>query len=343
MRERVGVFSALAPFHAAASLYHHRLHTTSTCSSSLCEMDSPVREITGVGGEGQVEGDASEARTNGKTDGADRGATLGHDASCVETEAGAKVTETKDAKRSEEENGGIQTENRAATAKGTEKASQPNSHPWQAVWDATRNAWYFWNSVTQETTWENPLAGKGADKGGKPAEDPASRLEGDAGEGKTAAQVVSNMTDEEVALACGIDPDLAYLDPGMYATEIQQARMGMGTGASSSSAGGAGYRLAGAFDSRTGEFVPLQKVGQGAEHDPSRLGHAFQADRQMSAFFDVQQYHEERKREHEAQQGAQTTDDDGRIKRHRPTKKELKQFKERAKEKKAAKHAWLRS
>ncbi|PWN36613.1 uncharacterized protein FA14DRAFT_4696 [Meira miltonrushii] len=208
---------------------------------------------------------------------------------------------------------------------GEETAKQ---HDWQAVWDATRQAWYFWNQVTQETTWENPLVKEGKNEESATQADSVPANE-------SVAISMTSMTDEEVAQMVGIDPDLAYLDPVMYANEIHQARMGNGNPTSTS------YRSQGAFDNRTGKFVSQSALKQGATYDPSRLSHANQADRQMGAFFDVEQYEDQRKREHEKAQ--LETDEQGRIKRQRPSKKELKFFKERAKEKKASKHAWLRN
>lgn len=205
-------------------------------------------------------------------------------------------------------------------------------HDWQAVWDATRQAWYFWNSVTQETTWENPLM-----KGVKNAESEAhvdTESVNLANENATIS--MTTMTDEEIAQMVGIDPDLAYLDPVMYANEIHQARLGNTSNLTSTS-----YLSQGAFDSRTGQFVSKSNLNKGATYDPNRLSHANQADRQMGAFFDVEQFEDQRKREHDKIQ--KETDEQGRIKKQKPSKKELKYFKERAKEKKASKHAWLRN
>lgn len=187
------------------------------------------------------------------------------------------------------------------------------------VWDPTRQAWYFWNSTTQETTWENPLEKtKGSGSNGN-ATQPTD----------TTAIAPATATDEEIAELHGIDPDLAYLDPALYASEVRQARKGK-LGA---------YAASGAFDSRTGKFVPLSATGAKGTHDPSRLSHANQADRQMSAFFDIQQYEQERKRSREEKEQEEAQ---GLSKKRPPTKKELQRYKERAKEKKAAKYAWLR-
>ncbi|UZJ57363.1 hypothetical protein CBS101457_006683 [Exobasidium rhododendri] len=204
-------------------------------------------------------------------------------------------------------------EDRVEKSEARKSGDESAGHPWQAVYDATLHAWYFWNSETQETTWTNPL----------------ERVV-DSGESSQSAQATNaskdvKLTDEEVATAHGIDTDLAYLDPTLYASEVRQARTGSST-----------YSASGVFDSRTGKFVPLSAR---ATHDPSRLSHANQADRQMGAFFDVQQYEEERKRDRDEQEEEEAQDS---KRKKAPTKKELQRYKQRAKEKKAAKYGWLR-
>lgn len=196
--------------------------------------------------------------------------------------------------------------------------------PLASVWDSTRQAWYFWNSITQETTWTNPL--EKASNAKDVQEDDASEKKDNVEEVDSASR--TRLTDEEVALTNGIDPDLAYLDPVLYASEILQARSGKSS-----------YSVSGAFDSRTGKFVPLSSTGVNGVHDPSRLSHANQADRQMGAFFDVEQYEEDRKRSREEREQEEAQ---GVKRKKPPTRKELHRFKERAKEKKAAKYAWLR-
>ncbi|GMK57568.1 hypothetical protein CspeluHIS016_0404020 [Cutaneotrichosporon spelunceum] len=42
---------------------------------------------------------------------------------------------------------------------GDDKAkSKEKAHPWQAVWAPANNAYYFWNTETDEVTWTNPVA-----------------------------------------------------------------------------------------------------------------------------------------------------------------------------------------
>lgn len=80
------------------------------------------------------------------------------------------------------------------------------------------------------------------------------------------------MTDEQLALSAGIDPDLAYLDPTLYSAQLASARAGAASGP---------YGAAGAFDARTGRFVPAGNLGAGAINDPSRLSQVARAGRQV--------------------------------------------------------------
>jgi hypothetical protein len=94
--------------------------------------------------------------------------------------------------------------------------------------------------------------------------------------------------------------------------------------------------------SRPLSYEPYQggvRSSSPATSSTSRLSHANQADRQMSAFFDVHQYEEERKRDREEREEEEAQ---GSKRKKAPTKKELQRFKERAKEKKAARYGWLR-
>ena len=196
------------------------------------------------------------------------------------------------------------------------------------VWDANRGAWYFWNAKTNETTWTNPLEGTAS------AEAEAST--------SGASAPAPTISDEELAQLHNLDPDLAYLDPGLYASQLSEARQAYNTsrgggGSSNSNAIAAGaYATKGTFDARTGKFVPAAKT---AEYDPSRLSHANQADRQMGAFFEVDAYNEERRRLREEEDMIEQA---GGSRKRKPTKQDIQFYQQRKKEKKAAKLSWLR-
>lgn len=123
--------------------------------------------------------------------------------------------------------------------------------------------------------------------------------------------------------ATGLDPDLAFLDPILYA-------------ASSAGSGGGGeaYTARGTFDRRTGRFVPAS-----TSHDPCRHSQTAKAKRQMEAYFDVDEW----QRSREADLERQAKGDKKQKSSHHPTRKELELYKERRNKKRDAKYGWLRT
>jgi hypothetical protein len=83
---------------------------------------------------------------------------------------------------------------------------------WQAIWAPQYNAYYFYNPVTQETTWTNPL---------QPQESPEPETATDDPEpGSSTGLTYSGPSSHHAALqaaavAQGIDPGLAHLDPSL--------------------------------------------------------------------------------------------------------------------------------
>jgi len=151
--------------------------------------------------------------------------------------------------------------------------------------------------ATGETTWTNPLA---SSDGSQNYPYPGTSQQHDAA---------------AAAIAAGIDPDLAYLDPTLvlpaHATEAGtfQAK----------------------FNARTGAFTKPEA------RDPTHLGEWERAQRMSSVYFDTSAYDEEvqrRKREEE---------EEGARKKKKITKKDLNRFKEQKRQKKIAKTAWLRT
>ncbi|GAA5866875.1 hypothetical protein JCM8547_003903 [Rhodosporidiobolus lusitaniae] len=90
------------------------------------------------------------------------------------------------------------------------------SDAWQAVFSAETNAWYFWNSETQETTWTNPREASDAPKAGT----------------STELSATSSSAPEQGLPE--IDPELAWLDPTAAARSkgsgVQVARFNARTG-----------------------------------------------------------------------------------------------------------------
>ncbi|KAF9023430.1 hypothetical protein BDZ89DRAFT_955732 [Hymenopellis radicata] len=172
----------------------------------------------------------------------------------------------------------------------------PTNGDWQAIYSPQHNAYYFYNTATHQTTWENPV---------QPAAQPEAST-------STATHQPSRY---EVALAAGIDPSLAHLDPTL--------------GAGPSGIGGS-YAAAARFNARTGRFTANDA------RDPSHMSEYERAKRMSEFYFDVDGWQKQREQE-QAQEEAEGK------KRKRPSKKDLERFKEQKKQKKIAKTAWLRT
>ncbi|KAI0697618.1 hypothetical protein C8T65DRAFT_661767 [Cerioporus squamosus] len=198
----------------------------------------------------------------------------------------------------------------ASTSTSASNAAPAPQGAWQAVWSPAHNAYYFYNSVTQETTWTNPLQPNA--EAGPSNSTPASA------EAVGAPATSSSSFDLYAAAAAqGIDPALAHLDPSL---------------AASGSAPGA-FTYAAKFNARTGAFA--RPDGR----DPSHLSEYERAKRMSEFYFDVNAWEQEveKRKLEEAQE-----EEEGR-KRKKPTKKDLERFKEQKRQKKLAKTAWLRS
>ncbi|KAI0705432.1 hypothetical protein C8Q76DRAFT_771203 [Earliella scabrosa] len=182
---------------------------------------------------------------------------------------------------------------------------------WQAVWSAAHNAYYFYNSVTQETTWVNPLQ-PNAEAGPSNTGGPSGPSDATSTPGASSSQYDLYAA----AAAQGIDPALAHLDPSLAAP-------GTAPGA---------FTYAAKFNARTGAFT--RPDGR----DPSHLSEYERAKRMSEFYFDVNAWeHEVEKRKLEEAQEEESR------KRKKPTKKDLERFKEQKRQKKLAKTAWLRT
>ena len=108
--------------------------------------------------------------------------------------------------------------------------SPESSLTWKAIFAPQHNTYYFYNSVTQETTWINPLASE--------QEQPQAQLEASTTTfsplSATATSVVA------AALAQGIDRLLAHLDPSLLVPGCS----------------GSSPSFTARFDSRMGQFTP---------------------------------------------------------------------------------------
>jgi hypothetical protein len=192
----------------------------------------------------------------------------------------------------------------------------PNEAPpdeddgWEPVWDATAQAYYFYNRFTGVSQWENPRVPNAASA---PAPALAPVPVGDAAED----------VKEKSPVVGGYNPAIHgdYDPTAPYAQQYEEPTLG-GAGADPSGS----YEAVGAFNRFTGRWQP-------ATVTPENYNDENKSRRQMNAFFDVD---------------AAANSHDGRSLRaersaRKLTKKELKMFKEKRREKKEEKRrAWLR-
>ena len=178
----------------------------------------------------------------------------------------------------------------AASSSAATTAATAAAGDWQAIFSPSHNAYYFYNSVTQETTWTNPLqtnAEAGPSNSTSPSDDAAD----------APAASSSSLDIYTAAAAQGIDPALAHLDPSL---------------AASGSAPGA-FTYTAKFNARTGAFA--RPDGR----DPTHLSEYERAKRMSEFYFDVNAWEQEveKRKLEEAQE-----EEAGR-KRKKPTKKDL--------------------
>jgi hypothetical protein len=217
---------------------------------------------------------------------------------------------------------------------------------WQAIFAPQYNTYYFYNPVTQETTWINPLQQQpqpeaALAEGSSSALQEAALTEGNEpllahpDPSLSASSVPGSSAGpsalQEAALAQGIDPLLAHLDPSLLAPSVP-----------GSSAGPSGLpSFTARFNSRTGQFTPA------SARQPGHLSEHERAKRMSEFYFDVGKWEEELARRGGslmAEEGDPAGEEGSRErKRKRPSKKDLDRFKEQKRLKKIAKTAWLRT
>jgi WW domain len=163
----------------------------------------------------------------------------------------------------------------------------PSQGDWQAIWAPMQNAYYFYNSVTNETTWANPLQPQPAADQGSVYQTPE-----DASYPSTSTSD-SMYAAHSAAEVAGIDPSLAYLDPSL--------------GLPGSTPAGT---FTAKFNARTGAFTRLDA------RDPSHLSESERAKRMSEVYFDVGAW------EKELEQRQEEEESSGK-KRKRPSKKDL--------------------
>ncbi|KUI59347.1 hypothetical protein VP1G_06592 [Cytospora mali] len=213
--------------------------------------------------------------------------------------------------------------------------AQTEDDGWDAMWDATAQAWYFYNRFTGLSQWENPRVPTAAG----PSEVSSSATTTAAPPAVAAPTAPTSATvSEPTSVAGGYNPAIhGSWDPNApYAQAYKQVDAGEGEEWAAFTQytaevmeGGVGvdpYAQAAAFNARTGKF-------QTDDQNPERYSDAAKSQRQMNAYFDVDR--------------AANSHDGKSLKAERrgkqPTKKELAAWKEKRKARKEEKRrAWLR-
>ncbi|RDW61860.1 WW domain-containing protein [Aspergillus mulundensis] len=198
----------------------------------------------------------------------------------------------------------------------------PNEAPpgdddgWEPVWDPNAQAFYFYNRYSGLSQWENPRVPQAATAAAAAAEPPAPGTEVPAPVEKATAPLGGY----NPAIHGDYDPTAPYAQHYERQEEEHQGVPGMGA------VNAAGYDAVGSFNRFTGRW-------QAESQNPEYHNDENKSRRQMNAYFDVD---------------AAANSHDGRSLRaersaKKLSKKELKAFKDKRREKKEEKRrAWLR-
>ena len=185
---------------------------------------------------------------------------------------------------------------------------------WEPVWDQNMQAYYFYNRITQATQWENPRVPEAAQPG-PPGVGNHDRIEKNV-QGFAARPPAGGY---DPSIHGDYDPNADYAK--VYEPKSPDPMAGApGTDPSQT------YAATGAFNRFTGKW-------QNTEITPDRFNDENKSKRQMNAFFDVD--------------AAANSHDGKSLKAERSgkklSKKEIKAFKDKRREKKEEKRrAWLK-
>lgn len=214
-----------------------------------------------------------------------------------------------------------------------ESNNDANKSKWTAVWDNNAQAYYWWNTETNETTWINPESTGGKEvyttaNAGVPVAVADSSNPLDFLLDRIDAVVKKKLDSGEAAV------NEEELDHSRYSTTTQYGHYGEHYGQpEQEQAEGASYTATAHFNARTGRFTTQEDVNR---LNPENLTIESRAKRQMQFYFDVDSYTEERN-------NAKLQAQDGRVgKKKQLTRKEVEYFKKMKKEKKSKKaREWL--
>lgn len=209
------------------------------------------------------------------------------------------------------------------------KQEETEQSKWTPVWDDNAQAYYWWNTETNETTWINPDATPEEVAAAQAASAAAAaansnpldflldridnvvkkKLDGQ-DESTTTSTSTPDTTSYYNSYATNYD---AYADPSASSADL--------------------YTSQAHFNARTGRFTTQADVNR---LNPEMLSIEARATRQMQNYFDVDSYTEQRNAQiHNAE--------NGRINKKKPlTRKEVEYFKKMKKEKKSKRaREWL--
>ncbi|KAJ3196670.1 hypothetical protein HK101_008124 [Irineochytrium annulatum] len=226
------------------------------------------------------------------------------------------------------------------TGPSADDAGTNDGQPWQAVYDEESKSYYWWNTTTGETTWDDPnevLAKSEAEPSTANDREPAA-ANGAPADAPTNAHADYYNSKEYMEwyysqMAASSAAGAGDVPPGTYAITaaygaVPAAGNGLAAGATTSAEGfnpAADYSLSATFNQKTGRFQP-DRFASNAE---SYFNPNAKAERQMAHFFDIDRYQEERN-----MMRMQEMMDPNRNKKVKLTKRDLEKFKKKNKEKK---------
>jgi hypothetical protein len=211
---------------------------------------------------------------------------------------------------------------------------------WVPTWDEDSQAYYWWNTVTNETTWDNPYPeGEGNPENAEDAQEYYEGPEQYASQGYYDPGYADNHYEAEQAGSNPLDAVLSKIDTEVRgqldnttdterpfqsynelfdpSESIQQQHI-------------SAYQSVAHFNARTGKFTSSMEADR---LNPEYMSLESRAKRQMQYYFDVDAYQEQRNRERQSMVAGQK----------RPlSKKEIEKFKRQKQEKKERrKREWL--
>ncbi|KAI9637403.1 uncharacterized protein MKK02DRAFT_32260 [Dioszegia hungarica] len=182
-------------------------------------------------------------------------------------------------------------------------------HPWQAVWSAEKNAWYFWNTKSGEVTWTNPLPAPAATESAPPL--PAGPAP------SSSAQPQAPLpAQRRFGVVPEIDPALAFLLP-------PEARGGVSDPTAQSAM----------FNARTGRFTANDYM-----YNVEHLDEYNRMKRMNNQYFDQDAW-ERDMAEHNAKK---KRDAEAGVAPKPLSKKDMERFRKMKQEKRLRGQAWLR-